>query len=710
MAGLVHQELLLHLGSDVDEDVVGYLSGLVVDCEEEDQEGLVHLLGPFLESYELADSEEASIEKATEIVKSMVDKGMITFEGEQPPLVPVKLLSKVAEADSMNDEIDTWDLANLVNRKTINTQVDSIGEALGNSKRDVDRQVRKAEKEKKKEDQRVFREELELKKAFETSFDEPVTAKKTNVVEGVDVIISNYSMSIGSGKLLLDDAELRIIHGHKYGMLGRNGVGKTTLLRHISHKQIEGFPTKVNVLHVEQEVVGDDNTVLDLVLKADTKRERLLEEERVLMNKMEAGDNNAGLLLTKVYDEMTATGAYSAEARARGVLAGLSFPEEYQTATTKSLSGGWRMRVALARALFVQPDILMLDEPTNHLDLEACIWLERYLQKYKNTLILVTHDRKFANNIITDVIHLEHQKLNYYKGDIDTFEQTRSERRLQQQRQNDAVNRQKDHMQKFVDKFRFNAKRASLVQSRIKAINKLGVVDELMDDPLFRFSFPAPISELNKVIEVQDVSFGYGENGFLFENVDFSVFTDSRVILLGPNGCGKSTFLNLVLEKIQPKLGYIQRDPKVRMAHFAQHHVESLDLHKSPLDHLLASFQGSVPDEVRSHLSRYGIPAELATQRIGLMSGGQKSRVAFAYVTWNKPHILVMDEPTNHLDLETVEALIIAIGMFEGGVIMVSHDQHFIEMAAEEFWVIKDRKLSQFKGSFEEYKKWAMPE
>ncbi|CAK9040456.1 ABC transporter F family member 3 (ABC transporter ABCF.3) (AtABCF3) (GCN20-type ATP-binding cassette protein GCN3) [Durusdinium trenchii] len=388
-----------------------------------------------------------------------------------------------------------------------------------------------------------------------------------------------------------------------------------------------------------------------------------------------------------------------------------------QGAPTSSLSGGWRMRVALASALFLNPDILILDEPTNHLDILSVIWLERYLIKYDKTFLLVSHDRQFVNNVITDVIMLEDKKLKYYKGDIDIFEQTRANQRLEQQRAFEAQQNKRAHMQKFVDKFRYNAKRASLAQSRIKALNRMQLVDEVIDDPEFTFSFPEPVSELNKVIEVQEVSFGYpsrtnpdGTPEILFRDVDFSVHMTSRIVLLGANGSGKSTILNLMMGKLDPIKGYVQRDPKLRLAYFAQHHVDQLNVRLTPLQYLLEIFEGSKPDEVRSHLARYGIPSDLAEQRIGTLSGGQKSRVAFAKITWDRPHVIAMDEPSNHLDLETVAALCMAINTFDGGVILVSHDQFLIQTVAEEFWVLKDGKLINFKGTFEEYKKWVVPD
>uniref|UniRef100_A0A7S2W2R7 ABC transporter domain-containing protein n=1 Tax=Mucochytrium quahogii TaxID=96639 RepID=A0A7S2W2R7_9STRA len=707
-----------HLG-DLDEEIVEYLSGMVAGCDEpgEDGSGVKELVAPFLESYGAADSEEEAEELAGKLSKMLVDENILVFQEKK-----VKKKSKLRrpiQAAAFDDDDDTWGLKTVKNQNKANSTVESISDAIGD-KKSLQKFHKKLEKEKQKEDAKYAREEEERARMMNSEFDTPVQeANKNKNIRNMskDVICPNINISVGGGKALFEDAELKIVYGRRYGLIGKNGVGKTTLLKHISHRQIEGFPSHLSVVHVEQEVVADEMTVLECVLKMDVERETLLAKEKELMDKIENAtnaDSSVSQELQAVYDQLIAIGSDSAEARARGILTGLGFSPEYQMATTRSLSGGWRMRVSLAKALFLAPDVLMLDEPTNHLDLEGIVFLERFLQKSSHSLLLVTHDRTFANNVITDVIHAENQKLVYYKGDIDIFEQTRANQRLQQKREFDSQQAKRAHMQKFVDKFRFNAKRASMAQSRIKALNKMVLVDDCIDDPLFTLQFPTPISELNKVIEIQEVAFGYGgdkdPSKILFEGADFSIDTSSRIVILGPNGCGKSTLLNLILDKMQPVKGYVQRDPKLRMAHFAQHQIEELDLRQCPLEYFLSIFEGSKPDKVRSHLSNYGIPADLAEQKIGSMSGGQKARVAFAKLTWSQPHLLIMDEPSNHLDLESCAALMMAINNFEGGVVLVSHDQHLIEMCADELWVIKDRKLINYQGTLKEYIKWTIAE
>ncbi|KVH89985.1 ABC transporter F family member 3 [Cynara cardunculus var. scolymus] len=546
-----------------------------------------------------------------------------------------------------------------------------------------------------------------------------VSVNHDNSAEGStirDIHMENFNVSIG-GRELIVDCTVTLSFGRHYGLVGRNGTGKTTFLRYMAMHAIEGIPKNCQILHVEQEVVGDDTSALQCVLNSDVERAHLLEEEARILKlqrdlelegKDPNGINDDGIAqkLEIIYKRLEFIDAYSAESRAASILAGLSFTPEMQKRPTRAFSGGWRMRIALARALFIEPDLLLLDEPTNHLDLHAVLWLEAYLTKWPKTFIVVSHAREFLNTVVTDILYLQGQKLTAFKGDYDTFERTRAELLKNQQKAFESNERSREHMQSFIDKFRYNAKRASLVQSRIKALERLGHVDEVVNDPDYKFDFPTPDDRPGPpIISFSDASFGYPGGPILFRNLNFGIDLDSRVAMVGPNGIGKSTILKLISGDLQPSSGTVFRSAKVRIAVFSQHHVDGLDLTSNPLLYMMRCFPGVPEQKLRGHLGSFGVTGNLALQPMYTLSGGQKSRVAFAKITFKKPHIILLDEPSNHLDLDAVEALIQGLVLFQGGVLMVSHDEHLISGSVDQLWAVSDGKVTPFSGTFQDYKK-----
>ncbi|TPP53884.1 ABC transporter family protein [Leishmania donovani] len=484
-------------------------------------------------------------------------------------------------------------------------------------------------------------------------------------------------------QVLLDDTDLVLLTGHKYGLIGRNGAGKTTLLRALAERELEGVSPFMQILHVEQEIVAGAETPLEVLLATDVERAQLLREEQELLKQ---NDTEANARLNEVYARLDAIDAHSAEARAATILHGLSFTQDMMTSPTKQLSGGWRMRVALARALFVEPDVLLLDEPTNHLDLFAVLWLEQFLRDWQKTLIVVSHSRTFLNNVCSEIIHLVGHHLHYYNGNYDQFEITRA----------------------FIDKFRYNANRAKMAQSRIKALERMEMVADVVTDPQFAFTFPDAEPVSGSFIEMVDCEFGYKPGVSLFKDVNMGIDESSRIVLVGANGVGKSTFMNVCTGALEPRSGTVVRNKKIRVAHFAQHNMESLTPQLSSLEFLRSKFPHMEDQQLRAHLGSMGLSGERALQPIYTLSGGQKSRLVLAWITFQKPHLLLLDEPTNHLDIDTVNALIEALLAYNGGLLVISHDEYFITSLCDDIFVCEDNTVKKFDGDFAEYRKHVM--
>lgn len=540
-----------------------------------------------------------------------------------------------------------------------------------------------------------------------------------------DIKVDNFDLYVGEGRRILSDASLTLAHQRRYGLVGQNGIGKSTLLRALSRRELN-IPKHITILHVEQELRGDDTPALQAVLDADVWRKSLLQEELKITERIEEIeglrkqfdensnevmklDNERGDLdkhLAEINEKLYEMESDKAESRAASILFGLGFSKESQSNPTNSFSGGWRMRLSLARALFCEPDLLLLDEPSNMLDVPSITYLAKYLQGYQGTVLVVSHDRSFLNEVATDIIHQHSERLDYYRGsNFDSFHATREERIKNQRREYDNQMAYRQHLQAFIDKFRYNAAKSSEAQSRIKKLEKLPILEPPEDDKVISFKFPDPDGLSPPILQMHDVAFGYTPEKILLKNVEMDVQMDSRIAFCGGNGTGKTTLLKLILDQLRPLEGVINKNGRLRVGYFAQHHVDAMDLSLSAVTWMAQAYPGKSDEEYRRHLGSFGITGSLGLQKMELLSGGQKSRVAFAALCLNQPHLLILDEPSNHLDTQGLDALADALINFKGGVLMVSHDVSTIERVCNEIWVCEDRTVKRFPGNIHDYKK-----
>ena len=539
-----------------------------------------------------------------------------------------------------------------------------------------------------------------------------------------DIKVDGIDISIG-GKRILSETTLTLAYGRRYGLVGQNGIGKSTLLRALSKREV-AIPTHISILHVEQEITGDDTSALQAVLDADVWRKHLLKEQDKItkeLAELEAersslADTSADaaridkqregldITLSDVQGKLAEMESDKAESRAASILAGLGFSHERQQYATKTFSGGWRMRLALARALFCEPDLLLLDEPSNMLDVPSITFLSDYLQTYPSTVLVVSHDRAFLNEVATDIMHQHSERLDYYKGaNFDSFYATKEERRKTAKREYENQMAQRAHLQAFIDKFRYNAAKSSEAQSRIKKLEKMPVLEAPEAEYTVHFKFPDVEKLSPPIIQMTNVSFGYEKDRPLLKNVDLDVQLDSRIGIIGPNGAGKTTALKLLIGALTPTSGLISANPRLRIGFFAQHHVDALDMNQSAVTFMAAKYPGKSDEEYRRHLGAFCITGMTGLQKMALLSGGQKSRVAFACLGLTNPHILVLDEPSNHLDIEAMDALGTALRQFQGGVLMVSHDVTMLESVCSSLWICDHGTVEHFDGTVKDYKK-----
>jgi len=520
-----------------------------------------------------------------------------------------------------------------------------------------------------------------------------------------DIKIDNFSVTF-YGAELLQDTKLELSVGNRYGLMGVNGCGKSCLLSVLGNREVP-IQEHIDIYYLDRESPASEKTALEAVMAADEERIKLeaLAEELATME-----DNESQDYLMSVYERLDDLGADTAEARASHLLSGLQFDSKMQNKKCKDFSGGWRMRIALARALFIKPHLLLLDEPTNHLDLEACVWLEEELKTYPTILVLISHSQDFLNGVCNNIMHFTDRKLKMYGGNYDTFVRTKMELDENQMKQYQWEQDQISHMKNYIARFGHgSAKLARQAQSKEKTLAKMvagGLTEKVTAEHSVSFNFPSCGKIPPPVIMVQNVSFRYNEQTpFIYKNLEFGLDLDSRLALVGPNGAGKSTLLKLIFGDLVPTEGMVRRHNHLKLGRYHQHLHELLEMDMSPLDYMLHKFpEYKDRDGMRKVIGRYGITGKLQTSPIKHLSDGLKCRVVFAWLSFQVPHMLLLDEPTNHLDMETIDALADAINGFEGGVVLVSHDFRLIDQVAEKIWICENQTVTEWEGDIISYK------
>ncbi|XP_026155910.1 ATP-binding cassette sub-family F member 1 isoform X1 [Mastacembelus armatus] len=736
---------------DIDEDVMLKLKELSVQASDEDDEQVVspskrnkknkdrNIFAVLSQSQ--SDEDESDVDKVDKSATKEVEK---TNKKEKSKALKVKV------ASDEEDDAEKDDNEEKTTKKTRKAAVsskkgkpaershtddedeveDSDGGDMMMSAEDViaeqDKQqeddpfanLSKKEKKKKKKQMEYERQvaSVRAQNALEGDFSisqAEMSSRQAMLENASDIKLERFSIS-AHGKELFVNADLLIVAGRRYGLVGPNGKGKTTLLKHIANRALS-IPPNIDVLLCEQEVVADDTPAVQAVLKADTRRLKLLEEERQLQARLEKGEDSVAERLEKVYEELRAIGAAAAEAKARRILAGLSFTPEMQNRPTKRFSGGWRMRVSLARALFMEPTLLMLDEPTNHLDLNAVIWLNNYLQGWKKTLLIVSHDQSFLDDVCTDIIHLDNQKLYYYRGNYLTFKKMYVQKQKELQKQYDKQEKKLKELKaggKSTKQAEKQTKEA-LTRKQQKGKKKGGQEEESQEAPellkrpkeyTVKFTFPNPPPLSPPVLGLHSIDFGYQGQKPLFKNVDFGIDMDSRICIVGPNGVGKSTLLLLLTGKFNPTKGEMRKNHRLKVGFFNQQYADQLNMDETATEYLMRNFNLPYQD-ARKCLGRFGLESHAHTIQISKLSGGQKARVVFAELACRQPDVLILDEPTNNLDIESIDALSEAINDYKGAVIIVSHDARLITETQCQLWVVEDCTVNQIDGDFDDYKR-----
>ncbi len=517
------------------------------------------------------------------------------------------------------------------------------------------------------------------------------------------ITFSDVALRRGA-KLLFEKGSFNLNAGEKMGLVGGNGAGKSSLFALLRGELIAeagtvDFPNRWRIAHVAQETEGSPLSALQFTIDGDTEL-RALEAE--LAKAEEAED---GFEMARIHEEFMRIDAYSVDRRAAELLIGLGFDLETHENPVSSFSGGWRMRLNLARALMCRSDLLLLDEPTNHLDLEAIIWLQDWLKAFEGTVLMISHDRNFLDNTVDRILELANSTLTLYTGGYSDYENMRAEKLTLQQAMFEKQQRQIAHISSFIERFRAQASKARQAQSRIKALAKLERVAAAHIDTPFTFKFREPDAMASTLWASEGAGAGYGEKQIL-SDVTVHVGEGSRVGLLGRNGAGKSTLIKLIAGEITSGQGDITRDRRINIGYFAQHQLETLDPEQSPLWHMKQKAPNAREQELRTYLGTFDFSDKTVFQETGTMSGGEKSRLVLAMIIWDRPNLLLLDEPTNHLDLEVRSALTLALQEFTGAVVLVSHDTALIETVVDSYWLIDKGTVTPFDGDLMDYKRY----
>ena len=518
------------------------------------------------------------------------------------------------------------------------------------------------------------------------------------------ISLRNFALRRGE-RLLLSNVDLTLHAGYRVGVVGRNGTGKSSLFAAIQG-ELEAdrgdldLPGKVRIASVAQETPSLPDPALEFVLGGDEVLAAAVREEA------DANAREDWEAVAAAHQKLAELNGYDAEARAGRLLHGLGFPAETHRRPVSSFSGGWRVRLNLARALMMPSDLLLLDEPTNHLDLDAVFWLEQWLLKYPGTLLLISHDREFLDNVATHTLHLHGGGAKLYVGGYTDFERQRAEQLRQQQIAHDKEQAERAHLQSFIDRFKAKASKAKQAQSRMKRLAKLAGTEAVRAEREFRIEFAPPPKLPFSLIRLNHVEAGYGNEAVILHDVGFGLEAGDRIGLLGPNGAGKTTLVRTLVGELAPLAGERGAHPDLRIGYFAQHTVESLHAGQSPIDHFRELSPDSPTQAFRDFLGKWNFPGDRAFETVDGFSGGERARLALALIAWQQPNVLLLDEPTNHLDLEMREALAEALSDFDGAIVMVSHDRHLIGLVCDTYWRVADGVVEPFAGDLDEYAAW----